>query len=324
MAELYTYAVSRIHAREADLLTASDIEQLLACEDFNSTVRALTERGYGKDREYRDFEALRQDETDKMWSLINELVPDRTPFETLFRPIDFHNLKAAVKMVYVSETSDDYFKSGGLIKPQAIYEAVRTSDYASLPEYLRETARYASEILSKTSDGQECDIYIDKVCLETMISDGKKSDTELIRKYTELLTAVSNIKIAVRGAKMFKPIGFFQRALADCDSINIQRLAEASAKGVDDICKYLENTEYRGAVDVLSGADSLSEFEKWADNMIIGLIKEQKSNPFTIQPIFAYILAKQNELKAVQIILAGKKNKLSSSSIRERIRDLYV
>lgn len=324
MAELYTYAVSRIHAREADLLTASDIEQLLACEDFQSTIRVLTERGYGKDREYHDFETLRQDETDKMWSLIYELVPDRTPFETLFRPIDFHNLKAAIKMVYISETSDDFFKSGGLIQPQVIYEAVRKGDYASLPEYLREPARRAAEILSKTSDGQECDIYIDKVCLETMISDGKKSDTELIRKYTELLTAVSNIKIAVRGAKMLKPLGFFQRALADCGSINIQSLAEASAKGIDDVYKYLEGTEYRGAVDVLSGSDSLSEFEKWTDNMIIDLIKEQKSNPFTVQPIFAYIIAKQNELKAVQIILAGKKNKLSNSSIRERIRDLYV
>ena len=54
------------------------------------------------------------------------------------------------------------------------------------------------------------------------------------------------------------------------------------------------------------------------------LIKSQKSNPFTVAPIFSYILAKQNELKAVQIILSGKKNNLPDELIRERIRDLYV
>lgn len=69
---------------------------------------------------------------------------------------------------------------------------------------------------------------------------------------------------------------------------------------------------------------SMSEFEKWTDNKIMDLIKSQKSNPFTVAPIFSYILAKQNELKAVQIILSGKKNTLPDELIRERIRDLYV
>ncbi|MFR8403342.1 MAG: V-type ATPase subunit [Monoglobus pectinilyticus] len=91
---------------------------------------------------------------------------------------------------------------------------------------------------------------------------------------------------------------------------------------MNDVYKYLEHTNYKEAAEKLSV--SMSEFEKWTDNKIMDLIKSQKSNPFTVAPIFSYILAKQNELKAVQIILSGKKNTLPDELIRERIRDLYV
>lgn len=80
------------------------------------------------------------------------------------------------------------------------------------------------------------------------------------------------------------------------------------------IYKYLEHTSYKEAAEKLSV--SMSEFEKWTDNKIMDLIKSQKSNPFTVAPIFSYILAKQNELKAVQIILSGKKNNLPDELIR--------
>ena len=41
MVEQYTYAVSRIHARELDLLSSSDLEQLLICPDFETALKYL-------------------------------------------------------------------------------------------------------------------------------------------------------------------------------------------------------------------------------------------------------------------------------------------
>lgn len=322
MAELYTYAVSRIHSKESDLLSKSDIEQLISCPDFDAAIKYLTEHGYGYDRAYSDFDTLREDETEKMWGLIQELVPDTKPFETILRPIDYHNLKAAIKMVFTSETSMDYFRSGGTVNPELILDAVKHKNFSDLPKFMREAAETASAKFAKTSDGQECDLYIDKACLETMIADGINSKVEIIRDYTELYTAICNIKIAVRGAKMLKSKLFFDESLVKCKSIDIDSLAKSASKGIDEVYDYLKHTDYHEAADKLK--ISMSEFEKWADNLIIRLIKNQKSNPFTIQPIFSYILAKQNELKAVQIVLAGKKNELDNEFVRERIRDLYV
>ena len=322
MVEQYTYAVSRIHARELDLLSSSDLEQLLICPDFETALKYLTEKGYGIKDNYRSFEELEKDETEKMWELINELIPDKTPFETLLRQIDFHNLKAAIKSVFTAEEAEGYFFFFFIVEPQVILNAVKIKNYSELPEFLSETAVEATEKFAETGDGQECDIYIDRRCLETILSEGTASDISIIKDYAELFVALSDIKIAARGALTKKSKGFMQRALAECETLDVDTLAAAAGKSINDVYKYLEHTSYKEAAEKLSV--SMSEFEKWTDNKIMDLIKSQKSNPFTVAPIFSYILAKQNELKAVQIILSGKKNNLPDELIRERIRDLYV
>lgn len=81
-------------------------------------------------------------------------------------------------------------------------------------------------------------------------------------------------------------------------------------------------TEYAEAANRLK--ESNSAFEKWCDDRVMGLIKEQKSNPFTIGPLLAYIIARQNEINMVRIILSGKLNELPDSVVRERLRELYV
>ena len=58
--------------------------------------------------------------------------------------------------------------------------------------------------------------------------------------------------------------------------------------------------------------------------MLLPFISPQKYNAFTIGPVVAYVIARQNEIKTVRIILSGKLNDLPDDSIRERVREMYV
>ena len=42
------------------------------------------------------------------------------------------------------------------------------------------------------------------------------------------------------------------------------------------------------------------------------------------EPVIAYLLAKENEIKIIRIIMVGKINRLPTEEIRERLRDVYV
>ena len=103
---------------------------------------------------------------------------------------------------------------------------------------------------------------------------------------------------------------------------NIEKLAKAAGKGVEEVCSYLEQTQYKEAASSLNV--SISAFEKWCDDFQIKSLKPQKWEPFTIGPLVAYILARQNEIKAVRMILSAKQNDLDIQMIKERLREMYV
>ena len=104
--------------------------------------------------------------------------------------------------------------------------------------------------------------------------------------------------------------------------LSVSQLSKAALSGMDAICEYLRGTAYAEGADAL--AESPSAFERWCDNWIIQTISPEKYHAFTIGPVIAYVIARQNEIKTVRIILSGKQNELPDDSIRERVREMYV
>ena len=128
--------------------------------------------------------------------------------------------------------------------------------------------------------------------------------------------------MAVRAQKTAKSTEFMKRAMAECDSLSVSQLSKAALSGMDAICEYLRGTAYAEGAEAL--AESPSAFERWCDNRIIQTISPEKYHAFTIGPVIAYVIARQNEIKTVRIILSGKQNELPDDSIRERVRKMYV
>ena len=164
--------------------------------------------------------------------------------------------------------------------------------------------------------------YADKAALDAIYKAGRESDSELIREYSELFVALTDLKTAVRGMKMKKSTEFLGRALSECEAFDIKRLAKAAEKGEEELFEYITYTPYAESIEIIK--KSYTDFEKWCDNRIMELFAKQKSNPFTIAPIAAYYFARQTEIKAVRMVLSGVINNLDENLIKERLRDLYV
>ena len=81
-------------------------------------------------------------------------------------------------------------------------------------------------------------------------------------------------------------------------------------------------SEYSDAVPELK--KSPSAFERWCDNLIIRNIRSEITHPYTLGPLAAYIIARENEISTVRIVLSGLINDLPEQSVRERAREMYV
>ena len=187
---------------------------------------------------------------------------------------------------------------------------------------MQEAAQEAYEAMLHTRDGQLCDVIVDRAALDAIYEAGQNAKDDIIRNYAESTVAIADIKIAVRSQKTGKSLEFMKRAMAECKDLNVEQLAKAALAGVDEICEYLAGTSYAGGAQAL--AESPSAFERWCDNRMIETIKPQKYNAFTVGPLVAYQIARENEIKTVRIILTGKQNGFSEESIRERVREMYV
>ncbi len=320
----YTYAVARIRALETGLFTSSVIEQLLACDTEQQCLQLIQEKGWGDADTPLNAEAILSREQEKIWETIRELGVDMSVFDVLSYPNLFHNLKAAVKDACTQEdgrTMNIYYEDT-VIPADEMLEIVRSKDFSRLPENMAAAARDAYETLLHTRDGQLCDVIIDKAALEAIYEAGKAAKDSIIRDYAESVVAVADIKIAVRAQKTAKSIDFMKRAMAPCQSLNVDQLARAAVSGMDAITEYLAGTAYaEGAAAI---AQSPSAFERWCDNRMMETMQSQKYEAFSVGPLVAYILARENEIKTVRIILSGKQNGFSNDSIRERVREMYV
>ena len=322
MSEKYTYAVARIRALEVSLFSNAVIDQLIACQSYEQCLQFLAERGWGDTDTSADGEKMLKREEEKIWQTVRELSIDKKKFEVLSYQKLFHNLKAAVKAACVKEVPRDIFYEDTEVSGQEMLDIIREKDFGRLPAGMSQAAQQACDALLHAGDGQLCDIIIDRAALDAIYKAGMESEDEIIRDYARSVVAVADIKIAVRAQKTAKSIEFMKQAMAECGSLSVDQLAKAALSGPEAIRDYLLGTEYAGGAQALS--ESMSAFERWCDNRIIQTISPQKYKAFTIGPVVAYVLARQNEIKTVRIILSGKRSQLPEQAIRERVREMYV
>ncbi|MDD3277697.1 MAG: V-type ATPase subunit [Lachnospiraceae bacterium] len=318
----YVYAVARIRSLEMGLFGESTIEQLMACKTAENCMAFLSEHGWEVPANPTDAESMLKREQERTWETIRELKVDMSVFDILSYQQLYHNLKAAIKEICVGSVDANIFFPDCAVSKEDMLHAIQEKDYSILPEHMREAAKYALETMLQTRDGQLCDIIVDHAALMAIHEKGKHAKLEVLRRYAESVVSVADIKIAVRGAKTGKNRLFLERALAPCDSLDLEKLTTAALMGTEAVCTYLTECGFAEAVEALKESNSL--FERWCDNQIIHAIQPQKYNSFTAGPLIAYVLARENEIKTVRIILTGKQNQLPEAFIRERIRDMYV
>lgn len=323
----YAYAVARIRSNEASLLSATDIEQLVATQDYNAALRFLAEKGWLDAENQSDTSNAFINQIHKSWQLLNEIAPDITVLEFLITKNDFHNIKATLKAFVTEQLTAAEVKNISIISPSTIdpkllKHAIFNKKFEELPEFAKEAALKAYDVLIRTADGQLADIMLDAMALNRMLKIAGTTNNQFIIKTAELMCVTANIKIAYRAARTGKDMRFLKTALCDTKTLDKDSLAEAAVKGTEILLRFISGTPYSEASEHLK--TSTTSFEKWCDDIIISHIQSAKYISLGVEPLIAFYMAKDTEIKTVRIILSCKYNKLPSDIIRERVRRLYA
>lgn len=315
----YAYAVATIRVKENSLLSRSDLEALIASEDYRSALFLLESKGWrGIEDDPESFLDQRLKET---WGLINEIAPDKEAISFLILQNDFHNAKTALK-AFFSGMEAEYLTPYS-VEPYLFNEALTDKEKVGLlPLFLQDAFKKAHEALSQTYDGQLAEVILDAAALKAIRQKGESTDSAFIKDICEMICAFADIKTTYRAIITKKSADFLETALCGTATLSKERLLMAAESGINSLFELLESSAYEKAAEKLR--ISLSEYERFCDDSIIEYAQKAKYLNFGPEPLVAYYLARQSEIKNIRIILACKRNGMPISAIRQRERALYV
>ena len=309
----YANAVGAVRAMENSLLGRSDMEQLINARnkaEVNSIIASKNGSG------------AKSENLEDVWNMLREYAPDCKELEILLYRNDFHNLKAVLKAIISNRDPQQYYISPSNVELSVLTEAINSREYDALPEYMRDAAAEAYELVTRTLDGQLSDSLIDTAALKAMQESAGKFGGEFMQQYAKLTTVCSDIKTAYRCCLLNKSAQFMETALCGSEELEKSELIKAALSGTEAFFGFLETTNYANAAALLK--DSAAQYEKWCDDAVMELADGARSQAFGSDPLAAYFIAKEAEKKNLRILSVCKEFGADKETITERMRKLYV
>ena len=318
----YEFSVGSVRAREKRLFTNAELEQMLNLKSENELVRFLKDKGYG---DGETVSAIVESNTEQMWKYIESIVPDFSIFKPFLLKNDIHNIKTILKGIMYRKEFSELLIYPCRINTAEIKTAIENKKFDKLPEEISEPVAKAYDLLAKTADSRLSDAVIDRAALEIMIEEGKNLKSAFLEEYFNTVAFYANIKTALRDS-LFKPTTeYLDNALCECEGFDKQKVISKTLAGNEVLIRYLEKLHSYDCDKAMECfAKSAGEFERFADNKLMGLARDMcKLTSEGPEPIFGYYLGCEYERQAINIISSGIITQTAPDKIRERLRDMY-
>lgn len=321
MEKIYPYAVARIRAIESTLFTNTELEQILN-ESPERIMAILQEHKYDTDEIERveDYEIVLKKEIEKLYKLISEIVPEEDFKDIFLCKNDFHNMKVLIKSEIMNKENNKILIDGGTIDVEVLKTAIAEKKYDILPDIMSKAVLKVKEKYETTQMSHIIDLTLDKYTYLYMSQLAKKSKIEFIIEYVKKMCDIVNIRTFFRVKAISKNFEDFEDAFIENGDISIRVFQEAfdSEEPIAEL-KQMSNFQMLEKVE-----DDIISLAKICDNYLTEYVSVAKYEALGVEPLIAYIYAKETEIKNIRIILTGKLNNVDVNVIKERLRDSYV
>jgi len=327
----YIFASGYIQSREKYLLTREKIDKMLDAGTPDDALKILYELNYGDASEEvsaLEFETLLSRELEKTYNLILPLVPEREYFAIFLFPNDYHNVKTLLKAEFSGIGADKYLINAGSIPLPRLMDLVRNRNYPQMRTEMAHGIREVIDTYGVTQDPQTIDLILDKACYRDINIETAELENDFVRGYIALKIDAVNLKSFIRVKEMNKPRDFFSRVYMEGGNIPERLFAGGYDETPEQFAEKLDI--YGMQALLLKGFAMIREtgrftaLEKLCDDLLMDYVKDAKYASFGIEPLIAYMAARENDIKTVRIIMSGKLANIPAELIRERIRKTYV
>ncbi|WAA11722.1 V-type ATP synthase subunit C [Fervidibacillus halotolerans] len=328
----FTQGVVRTRVLEKKLLTFGTLERLIDAGTMDEAMKILKETDYGSSfsllTENNDFETILFAELKRSFQIMDDVSPDSSIVNLLRLKYDYHNLKVLLKEIILDKDFSHLYLPIGTMDIKQIKTFILNENLQDVDPPVRAAIVEVLTDYKITRDPQRIGIILDRLYIYHFLKIIEAIKSPLFIEYAKAMIDFINVRTLIRVKRQKKDRKFLEEVLLSKGNIEKEKFLHSFTDSIDQIIRNFRNEKIaKGLIPALQSykeTNRFEDFEKEMDNYLIKLIREAKHIHFGPEPIFAYLLAKETEMKNLRIILVSKANEIPPQMVRKRMRESYV
>jgi V/A-type H+-transporting ATPase subunit C len=319
----YAFQTAQVRSLETQMLTRTALADMANASDFATAISALSGTEYTLPQGTGGFEleTVLGQRRAAVRRLFEDLMLDER-IVTVFRSrVDFANLRLVLRRVLTDRPIGTDYSPEGNVPPEALRQAFEEQNYSSLPAVLQAAVNEAVLAYYQNKDIRQIDGSLARSQAAGQLGTAQVADGGIF------LICLFRLQIDLTNLRTMLRVKLLQAdprdAFLDGGFLEMDRLRQGLELPYEALAPLFISTPYHSLVEAgagyLAANGSFLKLEQQCDQYLLGYLKQTLHVSAGPQPVIAYLLAREQEIRTVRLILTAKRNHLATPLILDRV-----
>jgi len=321
----YGFATAKVRVLETVMIGKGTLVDMANAENLQAALELLAGSEYGltaTSGSFDEIENMLMEKRSEARSLFVDLIDNKEISELLRARADFANMRLAVRRVVTERPIGVDYSDEGSVPAEDFEEIFEQENYSRFPVYLQEAVEEAVLGYYQAKDIRQIDYGIDRMAAAYKLKKAVELDSVFLGSMFRTQIDLDNIRTMLR----LKMADRDERGLFISGGyVDRERFLHGLDIGYEALAPLFFATPYydiiEGGVNYLNANQSFLGLEMLCEGHIKGFLKTTNSIAAGPQPVIAYLLLKEIEIRTIRMILTGKKNGLDAKTILDRVSE---
>ena len=322
----YTYQTAMVRVLETQMLTHGTMLDIANATNFEDALELLAGSEYAvpsSTTAFSEIEKMLLEKRTEARKLFADTMLDKELVELLHAREDFANMRLAIRRVVTERPIGLDYSDDGSVPAEEFEEIFEQENYSRFPVYLQEAVEAAILGYYENKDIRQIDYAIDRCQAAYKLKRARDLDSVFLTSLFRTQVDLTNIRTTLR------------MKLADMDRkdavdhilpggfVEADRFLHIFDIGYEAIGSLFYATPYHQTIEAgvgyLTAQQSFLRLEEACEDHLAGFLKTTASIAAGPQPVIAYFIQKESEIRTVRMLLTCKKNSLDTKMILDRL-----
>ncbi len=319
----YVIETAQVRVLEMQMLSRTTFLDMANAENSEAAVALLASSEYALppgSKSFTEMENILRLQRTAVRELFADLMIDKPVAELFKTRDDFANLRLAVRRTLTEKPLGTDYSNDGNVPPELFQEVFEGENYGLFPDYMAEAVERAVLAYYKNKIIRQIDYAIDSVQAEYNLKKARQLKSIFLLGLFRIQIDLTNIRTMLRLKYTESEQG---NVFLKGGYLGFERLKQGLATGYEALGPLFFVTPHHRIVErgasYLASDKSFLRAEQQCEEYLTGFLKTTIQITAGPQPIIAYLLMKENEIRTVRLILTAKKNYLDTKLILDRV-----